>query len=92
MNSGTYTVELGFYDPGFCSLLIYALFALSWPNAYYTKTLTDFTFPQFHVFPEFPLHFSSPDYENLPDFTFYSSVLRISYSRQQTSFPVSSRK
>jgi hypothetical protein len=52
----------------------------------------DFMFPPLQVFPEFALHFSSPDYENLPDFMFCTSVLRISYSRQWTSFPVSSQK
>jgi hypothetical protein len=46
----------------------------------------DFTFPQFHVFPEFELRFSSPDYENLPNFTFCSQVHRISYLRQRGFF------
>jgi hypothetical protein len=54
--------------------------------------LTDFAFLQLHIFPKFALYFSSPDYENLPDFTFCSSVLRISYLMQWTSFPVSSHK
>jgi hypothetical protein len=52
----------------------------------------DFTFLQFHVFPEFALHFCSPDYENLPGFRFCNSILRMSYSRQQPSFPISSCK
>jgi hypothetical protein len=30
-------------------------------------------FPQFHVFPQFPLPFCIPDYENLTDLTFSSS-------------------
>jgi hypothetical protein len=43
-----------------------------------------------HAFPEFALHFSSPGYENLPDFTFCSSIFPVSYPRQRTSFPVQS--
>jgi hypothetical protein len=35
--------------------------------------LTDFTFPQFHVLPQFPLPFYIPDYENLTDLMFSSS-------------------
>jgi hypothetical protein len=37
-------------------------------------------FPQFRVFPEIALHFSSFYYEDFPDFPFRSSVLRISHS------------
>jgi hypothetical protein len=48
----------------------------------------DITFPQLNIFPEFALHFSSPDYKILPDFTFCSSVPRISSLRQQTSLLV----
>lgn len=49
----------------------------------------DFTFRQLYIFPQFALHFSGPDYGNLLDFMFSSTVLRISYSRKWTSFPVS---
>jgi hypothetical protein len=34
-------------------------------------TLTDIVSLQLHVFPELSLHFSSPGYKNLPDFTFF---------------------
>jgi hypothetical protein len=49
-------------------------------------------FPLFHIFSEFSLNFSSPDYENLPSFTYCSSALGTSYSRQWTSVPVTSHK
>lgn len=42
-----------------------------------------------HIFPKFWLDFSNPGYKHIPDVTFYSSVLTISYMRQWTSFPVS---
>jgi hypothetical protein len=51
-----------------------------------------FYVPSISCFPESGPHFSSPYYENLPDRTFCSAVLRISYSRQWTSSPVSSSK
>jgi hypothetical protein len=44
-------------------------------------------FLQLNVFPEFALHFSSPGYKRVPDFTFCSSILAISYLRQWISFP-----
>lgn len=49
-------------------------------------------FNGFYVFPGFALNFSSPGYENVPGFIFCSSIVTISYLRQQTSFPVSSHR
>lgn len=52
-------------------------------------TFTDFMFMQIYIFHKFARHFYCPDYENFPDFTFHILVLRISFLRQWTCFPVS---
>lgn len=49
----------------------------------------DFKFPRFHVFLQSARHVSGPDYEHIPNFTFCSSDLKISYSAQWTSFLIS---
>jgi hypothetical protein len=67
-------VKLRFYDPGFYVFHEYThlLHDIGQVHITVMLNLRDFTFPQFHVFPEFALHFSSPDYEHLLDFTFCS--------------------
>jgi hypothetical protein len=52
-------------------------------------TFTDFMFMQIYILHIFTRHFYCPDYENFPDFTFHILVLRISFPRQWTCFPVS---
>lgn len=77
-------------------LQIYPLFTWFQPNAHIWVTTLNFNW--FYVsttsnfLPEFALHFSNPEYENLPYFTFCTSVLRIFCLRQQTFFPVGSHK
>jgi hypothetical protein len=39
--------------------------------------LADFTFPQPYIFADFQLNFSSPDFENVSDFTLFISQIFI---------------
>jgi hypothetical protein len=62
-----------------------------------TPITTMLNFNRFFVsttlyFPCIFTSFSSPDYENVPNTTFCSSILRMPYLRQWASFPVSSHK
>jgi hypothetical protein len=77
------TMELQLYNPRF--YIFHEFIYFFHGPGQMSITLMDFTFLQLHVLPEFALHFSSPDYENLHGFTFCSSDLRISYLRQWTS-------
>jgi hypothetical protein len=72
-------------------LQIYAPFLWSWPNGHSNKvTLNWFYVSAALHFPWISTLFFSPDYRNLPNIVSCTLVLRISYRKQRTSFPVSS--
>jgi hypothetical protein len=87
-------VKVLFYDPGFyvlCEFMTFLHAAAQIPitimlkcNGFYVSVPL--------CFPRISTLFCSPGYKNLPKFMIYSSIITVSYPRQQASFRLSSCK
>jgi hypothetical protein len=86
-------ITLQFYYPGFYIFHKFMHF-LHGPSQMSIIMLKKkfFHFSLLHIFSEFSVTVSTPDYERLPSFTYCSSALRTSYSRQWASVPATSHK